>query len=95
MAGRDHHLAALGKHLADLRRERTLTQEQLAERAKLTAKYVSEIERRVVNPSFTVLRALSRALGTFPARMFATPRTWTWRSRRWLPTPRQPTGNAR
>lgn len=42
-----------------MRRARRLTQEQLAERAGLTPKYVSEIENGHANPSVKVLFAIA------------------------------------
>jgi len=53
----------LGTRLKQLRRARRLTQEQLAERAGLSYKFVGEIERGRGNPTLTTLAALSGALG--------------------------------
>jgi len=65
------HLAVLGERVAELRRGRRLSQAELAERARVTAKYVSEVERGVANPSLDVLRALARPLGVTLARLLA------------------------
>lgn len=52
----------LGARLKQLRRARKLTQEQLAERAGLSYKFIGELERGRANPTLTTLAALSDAL---------------------------------
>lgn len=59
----DPILLALGKNVSDLRKEKGLTQEQLAERAGLDSTYISGIERGVRNPSFKSLVSLAKGLG--------------------------------
>jgi transcriptional regulator with XRE-family HTH domain len=73
LAKRDPHLVSFGSRLAALRKERKLTQEKLAERARLGSQYISNIERGAVNPSFLVLRGIAAGLGLSLARMFAEP----------------------
>jgi transcriptional regulator with XRE-family HTH domain len=53
----------LGTRLKQLRKARRLTQEQLAERAGLSYKFIGEIERGRGNPTLTTLAALGEALG--------------------------------
>ncbi len=53
----------LGRRVRVLRRERDLTQEQLAEAAHLSVNYVSGVERGLYSPSLTTLAALANALG--------------------------------
>jgi transcriptional regulator with XRE-family HTH domain len=53
----------MGARLRQLRQGRKLTQEQLAERAGLSDKFVGELERGRGNPTLTTLAALSDALG--------------------------------
>ena len=53
----------VGTRLRQLRQARRLTQEQLAERAGLSYKFVGEVERGRGNPTLTTLAALSDALG--------------------------------
>jgi transcriptional regulator with XRE-family HTH domain len=53
----------LGRRLRALRKMRKLTQERLGERARLSGKFVGEIERGIANPSLEVLARLSGALG--------------------------------
>ena len=53
----------------NLRRERhgrKLTQEELADRAGLSARYVGKIERATASASVTVLGRLAQALGVDP-----------------------------
>lgn len=64
-------LVALGQTVRRLRRQADLTQEELAERAGLSANYVGEIERGECNPSVLVMFALARGLGVHPADLFA------------------------
>jgi transcriptional regulator with XRE-family HTH domain len=52
----------VGARLKHLRQARKLTQEQLAEAAGLSYKFVGEIERGVGNPTLTTLEALAAAL---------------------------------
>lgn len=52
----------LGARLRQLRKARRLTQEQLAERAGLSYKFIGEVERGRANPSLTTLGRLSDAL---------------------------------
>jgi transcriptional regulator with XRE-family HTH domain len=53
----------LGKRVRELREQRGLSQEQLAERAGLHWTYVSGIERGRRNPGLNTLGALAKALG--------------------------------
>jgi transcriptional regulator with XRE-family HTH domain len=53
----------LGARVKQLRQARRLTQEQLAERAGLSYKFVGEVERGKGNPTLTTLGSLSEALG--------------------------------
>jgi transcriptional regulator with XRE-family HTH domain len=52
----------VGARLKHLRQGRKLTQEQLAEAAGLSYKFVGEIERGLGNPTLTTLEALAGAL---------------------------------
>lgn len=57
---------------ANLRRARhakKLTQEELADRAGLSARYVGSIERAGVSASVTVLGQIARALGVDPCEL--------------------------
>jgi transcriptional regulator with XRE-family HTH domain len=54
----------LGEKIKQLRRERKLTQEQLAEMAKVDPKSIIEIENGKRNPTFKTLAKLAIALKT-------------------------------
>ena len=54
----------LGANVRRLRRERGLSQEQLAFEAEIDRTYVSQIERAVINPSLLVLHKVAKALGS-------------------------------
>jgi transcriptional regulator with XRE-family HTH domain len=52
----------IGSKIANIRKFRTLTQEEVADGAGLTRVYVGQIERGEVNPSIDVLHKISTAL---------------------------------
>lgn len=52
----------LGRRIKSLRRIRGYTQEQLAERIEINAKYLSSIERGEENPTFDLFLRLARGL---------------------------------
>lgn len=56
-------LPILGERLKKARKDRGLTQEQLAEQAGLSARHIAKIEKGDVNPSFEVLSTLVKTLG--------------------------------
>ena len=56
-------LPVLGERLKKARKDRGLTQEQLAERAGLSTRHIAKIEKGDVNPSFEVLSTLVKTLG--------------------------------
>ena len=53
----------LGKRLRELRTKARLSQDQLAEQAGISAKYLGEVERGAVNVSVLILHKLSGVLG--------------------------------
>lgn len=53
----------LGANVKRLRREKNLSQEELAFQAEIDRTYVSQIERAVINLSLFVLHRLGIALG--------------------------------
>jgi transcriptional regulator with XRE-family HTH domain len=55
--------ALFGTRLKRLRRERGLTQAQLAELTGSTAPYVSQVERGYANPTLDVMAKLAEAVG--------------------------------
>lgn len=56
-------------NLRRLRHDRNLTQEELADRAGLSARYVGAIERGTVSASVTVLGQVAEALGIEPGEL--------------------------
>ena len=63
-------LRRLGSRIRELRTERGLSQEALADRAKIGRSYMSGIERGVRNCSTLHLVRLARALGVSVADLF-------------------------
>jgi len=57
-------------NLRRARQARGLTQEELADRAELSARYIGSIERAKVSPTITVLGQLAAALETDPRNLF-------------------------
>lgn len=55
-------LQKFGLHLASIRQEKGLSQEQLAEMSGLHRTYISSLERGKRNPTIVTLSALSNAL---------------------------------
>jgi transcriptional regulator with XRE-family HTH domain len=53
----------VGLNLQKLRRERGLSQEELADRANIHQTYLSGVERGKRNPTITVLQRIAEALG--------------------------------
>lgn len=62
----------VGKNAARLRRERGLTQEQLADRSGLSQQYISGLESGKRNPTVLTLFELAQALGTEPIEFLST-----------------------
>jgi len=57
-------------NLRRIRHDQKLTQEELADRAGLSARYVGAIERGDVSASVTVLGQIAEALGVEPGELF-------------------------
>lgn len=69
---------------ANVRRARhagKMTQEELADRAGVSARYLGSIERAEVSATITVLERLAGALGVDPCALIRLPRRR--KSRRW------------
>jgi transcriptional regulator with XRE-family HTH domain len=60
-----------GRRLRELRKERGLTQEELAESADLSGNYISDLELGLKVPSLTILVRLSKALDIATADLLA------------------------
>lgn len=62
--------AQFGRRLRQLRRQKDLTQEQLAEAAGISVDMLSNIERGVNAPSFETLEKLAKVLGVHVKELF-------------------------
>ena len=56
-------LGILGRRIARLRKEKHLTQSQLAIQSGCSLRYVTMVENGGANPSFKLLHALAKTLG--------------------------------
>jgi transcriptional regulator with XRE-family HTH domain len=65
---------AFGKRVRELRKERNLSQEELAELAELHRNYVGGIERGERNVGLTNIVRLARGLNVRPAKLLDTVR---------------------
>jgi transcriptional regulator with XRE-family HTH domain len=59
---KDKELIALGRAIGEIRKEKGLTQEELAERVKLHESYISFIESGRRNPTWGTVLRISRGL---------------------------------
>ena len=57
-------LGRLGERARQIRKERKMSQQSVADKSGLALRTVSRIERGLMNPSFEVLSTLASALGT-------------------------------
>lgn len=62
-----------GARIKELRAEREITQEELAERVGIFRTYMSRIETGVGNPTLTTIHALAQSLGVEVAELFEPP----------------------
>ena len=54
----------LGKKIKQMRNQKGLTQEELADRCELTKGYISQLENNLNSPSITTLTDILSALGS-------------------------------
>jgi transcriptional regulator with XRE-family HTH domain len=64
---------AMAVNLRRQRHEKNLTQEELADRAGLSARYLGSVERATVSASVTVLGQLAQALRIDPCELIRLP----------------------
>lgn len=65
------HVAKYGRRMRELRKERGLSQEELAHRAGLHYTYIGGIERGERNPALVNISRISTALEVSPAEFFS------------------------
>lgn len=68
---RDEVLRLFGERLRELRTERGLSQERLAELAGVDRNYIGQIERAERNVALVNIVRIAKALGIEPAELFA------------------------
>jgi transcriptional regulator with XRE-family HTH domain len=59
----------IGRSLREQRVRRFMTQEQLAQAARISARQLVRIERNQVEPRFSTIRKLAEALGVEPSEL--------------------------
>lgn len=62
---------SLGERIKKLRKEKGLTQLQLAEKANMSRTYVADVERNRYNPSIETLKSIADALNVDPADLLS------------------------
>lgn len=68
-----NHCQRFGLRVKELRAEREITQEELADRVAVFRTYMSRIENGVANPTLTTIHALAQALGVEVSELFLAP----------------------
>jgi transcriptional regulator with XRE-family HTH domain len=61
----------VGRNLARVRREKRLTQEEVAERSGISQQYISGLERGRRNPTIVTLYLLAQAVGVSHTELVA------------------------
>ncbi len=61
----------IGSKIRDLRIQKALTQEELADRAELTKGFISQLERDLTSPSIATLTDILQCLGTNLSEFFS------------------------
>lgn len=60
----------IGNRIKEVRMQKGLTQEELADRAELTKGFISQVERDLTSPSIATLGDILQCLGVTPAEFF-------------------------
>ncbi|MGA9922820.1 MAG: helix-turn-helix transcriptional regulator [Isosphaeraceae bacterium] len=68
--GSDPVLVRFGLTVRKHRRAAGLSQEELADRARIHRTYIGGIERGERNPTLLMIHRLAEALGVYPAQLF-------------------------
>jgi len=67
----EQYIKTFGDHLRKVRKEKRLSQEELAHKAGLTLSQVGRIERGVINTSISTVYTLAEALEIKPKELFS------------------------
>ena len=70
MAVNSRKLKQIGERIRRLRKQKGLTQEQLADKVRVTSSYIGFIEQGVRNPSINTADKIARALGAKLSELF-------------------------
>jgi transcriptional regulator with XRE-family HTH domain len=65
---------SVGRRIAEVRAARKLTQEKLAERLDVSARYLQEVERGAENLTIQTIAKIGRSLGVDASALFSAPR---------------------
>ncbi len=65
----NNYAEIIGQNIRELRKSLNLSQQQMAEKAEISYKYLGEIERGVVNLSVEILMKISDALQITPDKL--------------------------
>lgn len=68
----NNYAEIIGQNIRELRKRLNLSQQQMAEKAEISYKYLGEIERGVVNLSVEILMKISDALQITPDKLLQT-----------------------
>lgn len=72
MAAKNLICFSFGRTIRRLRHARGLSQEALADLAKIHRTYIGSVERGERNPTLTMIHRLAEALGVAPAKLLET-----------------------
>lgn len=63
-------IVAFGKQVQNIRKQKNITQEQLADYADIDLTQIGRIERGVTNTSISIVNKLAKALDVHPSELF-------------------------
>lgn len=69
MAKNQEFIDAFGRHLRELRQQKGLSQEELANRSDLAFSQIGRFERGVRSPTLSSIQALAEGLGVHPKEL--------------------------
>lgn len=77
MEPKNRECLLFGKRVRELRARQGISQEELADRAKVHRTYIGGIERGERNPTVTTIYRLAKALGVAPSQLLEPSETET------------------